>query len=427
MDDLQNKRVTVMGLGHFGGQIAAARFLIEQGAKVLVTDKQPADKLQDSIRQLEGLPITYRLGGHEVADFTSADLVVTSPAVPPTNHFLLAARSANVPITTEIQLLIERCPAPIIGVTGTKGKSTTTALLGQMLSTRHTTHVGGNIGKSLLLDLPRIETDHLVVLELSSFMLHYLADMKWSPHVAVLSMLAVDHTDWHGSADAYHNAKKNIVRHQTESDFTILAEDAPHCSDYAATTPGKVIWFRPDTPHFDLLIPGHHNQFNARAAFTAAHLFGITFDEAQRAIQNFPGLPHRLELVHEDKGVRYFNDSIATIPEAAVAALESFPPNRVIQIVGGSSKKKSNYQHLAAALKKRAKAVVCIGETGPEIASQLPQSNVIACKDLAAAVQRARDLAREGDIVLLSTGAASYDQFENFQQRGETFTRLARQ
>src|SRR5438105_3634492 len=194
---LQAKRVTVAGLGRFGGQIAAARWLVQQGAKVTVTDKESREKLAESVQQLSELPIQWRLGEHVKDDFTTADLIVASPAIPLSNEYLSAARAAGVPITTEIRLFIERCPAKIVGVTGTKGKSTTTAMLGRILKEKYTAWVGGNIGKSLLADLPQIQPDHLAVLELSSFMLEYLEEAEFSPHVAVVTMIAPDHLDRH--------------------------------------------------------------------------------------------------------------------------------------------------------------------------------------------------------------------------------------
>src|SRR5687767_4303187 len=169
MTDLSDKRVTVAGLGRFGGGIAVSRWLVQQGARVLVTDQAKADALIESVRQLDGLPIEFRLGEHREEDFAKADLVVASPAMPPGSPYLQAARANGVPVTTEIRLFVERCFARIVGVTGTKGKSTTTALLGEMLKQKHRTHVGGNIGKSLLFELPNIRKDDLVVLELSSF------------------------------------------------------------------------------------------------------------------------------------------------------------------------------------------------------------------------------------------------------------------
>src|SRR3954469_1921264 len=208
MHDVKGKRVTVFGLGHFGGGINVSKWLVQQGARVLVTDKESAKDLADSVKQLAGLPIEFRLGEHRVHDFTSADLVVISPAIPPTNELLLAAKRAGVPVTLEIQLFIERCPAKILGVTATKGKSTTSSMLGAMLRQKHTVHVGGNIGGSLLSELPRIEPHHLVVLELSSYMLEHLRPRKWSPHIGVVGMIGRDHLEWHGNEQAYVDAKK---------------------------------------------------------------------------------------------------------------------------------------------------------------------------------------------------------------------------
>jgi UDP-N-acetylmuramoylalanine--D-glutamate ligase len=427
MYEFRNKRVTVAGLGRFGGQIAAIKWLVEQGARVLVTDKEPAEKLAESVNQLENLPIHWRLGEHRLEDFVHTDLVVTSPAIPPHSQFLRAARQAQVPITTEIQLFIERCPARILAVTGTKGKSTTTAMLGRMLATRHTTHVGGNIGKPLVLELPNIKKTDLVVLEISSFMLEYLRAMEWSPHVAVVTMLAVDHVEWHGSAEAYIDAKKLIVRHQRPGDYAVLAESTPHTDELAQTTRAKVVRFNATGRRFDLLVPGEHNQFNSQAAFTAASIFGVTWQEAQDALKDFRGLPHRLQLVHEESGIRYFNDSIATVPQAAIAALESFPPNRVLQIVGGYDKGLS-FTEMCIALSHRAKAVLCIGKTGPKIGDlvrRAPGPAVHQCENLEAAMKLAKELAAPGDVVLLSTGCASYDQFANFEHRGRQFADLA--
>ena len=430
MEDYRNKRVTVAGLGRFGGNIAAARWLVEQGARVIVTDRSPAEKLTDSIKQLEELPIEWRLGEHRNEDFTSADCIVASPAIPPTNPYLAAARLAGVPIVTEIMLFIERCPATIIGVTGTKGKSTTTALLGQMLKTQFTTFVGGNIGRSLLPELKNIAKKDIVVLELSSFMLHYLREMKWSPPIAVMTMLATDHLDWHGTPEAYITDKRVILEFQRPDDFAVLNEDCPISS--AFVTNAKVIPFGTrGQKRFDLKIPGEHNQLNAQAAFTAAHLLGITWAAAQEAIQDFPGLPHRLALVHEANGVRYFDDSIATIPEAAVAALNAFPRKKVIQIVGGYDKGLP-FAAMCNELIERAKAVLCIGATGEKIADILTESqfqdaaSTHRCGDLTNAMKVAKQIAVSGDVVLLSTGCASYGQFTNFQERGDMFARLAK-
>jgi UDP-N-acetylmuramoylalanine--D-glutamate ligase len=419
--------VTVLGLGHFGGGIAVSRWLVQQGAIVTVCDQSPAEKLADSINQLAGLPIQFRLGPeqHE-ADFTQADLIVASPAVPPGNPLLQASRAAHVPMTTEMCLFVQRCPAPVIGVTGTKGKSTTSTLLHRMLSSERKTWLGGNIGKSLLFDLPEIKPDDLVVLELSSFMLEHLGAIQWSPHVAVVTMVSADHLDWHGSLTAYENGKRNIVRFQKPGDFAVLNSDNPVAARFADSTPAKVISFDSKTqPSFGLKLAGEHNQLNAQAAFAAARLFGINWETAQAAVGDFAGLPHRLQWVHEENGITYINDSISTIPEAAIAALKSFPSGKVIQIVGGSGKKDLPIDSLCQALHTHAKAVLCVGETAERIAANFSPSMAHLCHDLPTAIAKARSIATPGDIVLLSPGHPSYDQFTNFEARGAQFQRLA--
>ena len=427
--DLRGKRVTVAGLGHFGGNIAASRWLVEQGAAVTVTDMATAEKLADSVHQLDGLPITWRLGEHREHDFTKTDLVVASPAIPPTNPFLQAAAKAGVPVTTEIRLVVERCPATIIGVTGTKGKSTTTALLGEMLKTRHTTYVGGNIGGSLLFDLPKMKPSDVVLLELSSYMLEHLGALRWSPHVALVTMITADHLEWHGSFDKYVRAKANILAYQKPTDYAVMPEDNRPALTMADMSPGRVVLYGlKGRRRFELALPGEHNQTNAQGAFAAAQVMGVTWDDAQRAVRDFRGLPHRLQLVHERDGVRYVNDSIATIPESAVIALDCFPRGHVIQIVGGADKH-LDMTLLTKALAERAKAVLTIGKLGPKLAEQVRAAggrSVHECGDLATALTRANEIATSGDVVLLSTGCASYDQFTNFEQRGDTFARLAR-
>jgi UDP-N-acetylmuramoylalanine--D-glutamate ligase len=261
-------------------------------------------------------------------------------------------------------------------------------------------------------------------------MLAHLSELRWSPHVALVTMVSRDHVEWHGSLPAYIDAKKNIVRFQTADDFAVLNEQDPASSTFAAEAPGKIIFFGlKDRKKFDLLIPGVHNQLNAQGAFTAASIFGVDFTQAQQALADFVGLPHRLQLVHESAGVRFFNDSIATIPDAAVAALDSFPAKKVIQIVGGYGKDVP-IKAMCGALIERAKSVLCIGASGPLLADMLERSSsqsgaaIYRCGDLATAVTIAKQIAVSGDIVLLSPGFKSYDQFVNFEQRGDEFVKL---
>ncbi|HEY1685800.1 MAG TPA: UDP-N-acetylmuramoyl-L-alanine--D-glutamate ligase [Tepidisphaeraceae bacterium] len=430
--DFTNKRVTVAGLGRFGGSIAAARWFCQQGAKVLVTDQEKEEKLTKSMERLADLPIEWRLGGHREEDFIKTDLVVASPAIPPSNPFLVNARNAGVPITTEMKLFIERLPSDVktLAVTGTKGKSTTTTLLGMMLKTRYQVHLGGNIGKSLLFELPNIRQGDLVLLELSSFMLEYLRPLRWSPNVAVFTMISQDHLEWHGGLQGYLSAKGVLAESQGPEDFIVFNPENAPAAELAKQSRAQKVSFSGEK--FALRLPGAHNQLNAQAAFAAARCLGIEFDAAQAAVRDFGGLPHRLELVHEYGGVRYFNDSIATIPEAAIAALNAFEPLKVIQIVGGYDKHLDRAEMIKA-LDQRAKAILCIGAIGPAIATELAAIRhrqsppVHECGDLQTAMIVAKRLARPGDIVLLSTGFASYDQFSNFEERGNKFAESARQ
>lgn len=430
--DLAGTRVTVLGLGRFGGGIGVARWLCDRGAIVTVTDQDTADNLAGSLAQLEGLPIEFRLGGHDDRDFSDAHLVVTSPAVRPSHPMLAVARAAGVPITLEIRLFLEHCPPGVtfVGVTGTKGKSTTTALLGRMLERRRRAHVGGNLGGSMLAKLPETGEGDVVVLELSSFMLEHLAPMRWSPRVAVVTMVSQDHLDWHGDVERYHGAKRNLVRFQRPGDDAVLCEENEVSASFAADTPARpTLYGIEGRAPLLLRIAGRHNQLNAQAALAAAGRLGVSREEAQLGIAGFAGLPHRMQVVHESGGVTWVNDSIATIPEAAVAANKSFPAGRVIQIVGGSDKK-LDCGPMCRELAGACKAVLTIGEIGRRLASQLrsagPSGKVWECGDLNNAVAAAKAIAEPGDVVLLSTGTASYDQFNNFEERGAAFEELAK-
>ncbi len=417
--------MTVAGLGRFGGGIAVARWLVEQGAKVLVTDRDSAEKLRSSVDQLAGVPIEFILGEHRDSDFTSCDLLVVSPAIPPTQPHLRAAIAAGVPVTTEIALFAERCNATCVGVTGTKGKSTTTTLLHRMLAPGRRTWLGGNIGVSLLDKLHRIAADDIVVLELSSFMLHWLGHARWSPRLAVLTMIGRDHLDWHGSLDAYHHAKANLLRFQSAGDAVVFDPLHEHSAAIAATSRGTPLPIESQLRQpLNLKLPGPHNQRNAHLALRAAKFFGVDFHTAQRAVEDFPGLPHRLEVVHEHTGIRWVNDSIATIPEAAVAANHAFDAGRVIQIVGGYDKG-LDMTAMCGELAKRCKHVFTIGTLGPSLAELIGPSATHA-GTLDHAARAAAAIAEPGDVILLSTGCASYDQFAHFEQRGQAFAALAR-
>ncbi|MHC4997362.1 MAG: Mur ligase family protein, partial [Planctomycetota bacterium] len=305
MLDLDGKRVVIMGLGRFGGGVGAARFCCQQGADTLVTDLLDEHALAESLEKLDGLDLQFRLGEHAVSDFIAADVVLVNPAVDPRrNRYIHAAREASVTLTTEIQLLIERLDRQrVIAVTGTTGKSTTTAMIGHILQKTYTegaTHVGGNIGHSLLPHLHQIAPEDWVVLELSSFMLESITD--WSPHIAVVTNLTDNHLDRHETMEAYAAAKQNILRSQTPDDFAILGEPVANWSVY---TLGRS---RVVTEPFDA------------------------------ALADFSGLEHRLQFVGEHNGVKYYNDSKCTTPDAAVLALDAFETGTAHIILGGYDK-----------------------------------------------------------------------------------------
>ncbi len=305
---------------------------------------------------------------------------MVNPAVPKEMELLKAAARAGVRRTSEINLFIERCPARIVGITGSVGKSTTTAMIGEILRRKYTTHVGGNIGGSLLESLPTIGQGDIVVLELSSFQLEDLPIIAMSPQVAVVTNLKPNHLDRHGTMEAYGEAKKNIFRFQGKDDVLVLNADDPATAGWAKEAPGRVEFFgekkkgdwllklnrplqsrglstqppsnniivyseseiKPEYEEkckpFELLVPGAHNQVNAQAAWAAVRQLGVDRPTAQAALREFKGLAHRLELVCERDGVRYFNDSKCTTPEGAMVAMESFEPRRVVMIVGGYDK-----------------------------------------------------------------------------------------
>jgi UDP-N-acetylmuramoylalanine--D-glutamate ligase len=445
IQDWHDKRVTVMGLGRFGGGVGVTRWLARNGAKVLVTDKAPADTLRDSLDEIAGLDVELRLGEHVERDFRETELVVVSPAVPDASPFLQAARDARVPVTTEINLFVERCPARCVGVTGSVGKSTITAMIGHVLErtlTDRRVWVGGNVGRSLLEDLGEMTADDLVVLELSSFQLARTPMVRWSPHVAVITNISPNHLDWHGTYEAYVAAKLAIVQFQDRNrDTVILGDDAELRRHFNASfDDGPGVWrygLDGDTPaaqrgrqrlrwkDVQLGVPGRHNRENAAAALTVAHVLGIEADAAGAALATFAGLPHRLQRVAVRDGVAYYNDSKSTTPEAAITAMNALDAPLLI-ILGGYDK---NIDLTAAAERaaKRAKFAACIGQTGSRLVDAVRQAGGSAelFESLAAAVAACRQRAAPGDAILLSPACASWDMFIDYRQRGEEFTHLA--
>ncbi len=420
-DDLSATRITVMGLGRFGGGVGVSRWLAEAGADVLITDLARGEDLSESIAQIRDLidrgTVRMRLGEHNVSDFTNCDLVVANPAVPKpwTNRYLRSAEAAGIRVTTEIRLLMERLdPKQVIGVTGTAGKSTTTAMIHHILiGVGKQAHLGGNIGGSLLLQLNRIAPSDPVVVELSSAMLYWLGRgvghaeaPGMSPQVAVLTNIEPNHLDWHGSIEHYRQSKRNVFAYQDVGTSQIITAD-----------------LEPPAVRIPLKIPGEHSQRNAMTAIAAARCTAdITFEEAAALLGNFPGLPHRMQLAIERDGMRFYNDSKSTTPKATLLAVDSFDDARRVHLIAGGYDKKIDLSTISK-LAERLAGLYTVGQTGQMIATAVVNgtAHVEHCETLDVAVEHAMARMRANDVLLLSPGCASWDQFDNYEKRGDAF------
>ena len=451
----KDKKVTVMGLGLFGGGVGAAKFLVSQGADVMVTDLKSAEELSASLKLLNGLPVKFRLGKHSEEDFADADMLVVNPAVPDDSSFLQIACDNNVHIDSELNIFFRFVPAPVIGITGSNGKSTTTSLLGEMLKEAGIkTWVGGNIGVSLLEHLDEIRSDDVVVLEISSFQLELLSGIEMSPHISIVTNIAPNHLDRHKTMENYIDSKKTIIHYQTEDDYTILNYDDPALREWEGECKSHILWFSAtkELEHGAFLkdneiiinhnskrnvipcptqtnIKGIHNRQNIMAASYAAIAMHADAGSIKNAIAGFTGLEHRLEYVNTINEVQYYNDSKATTPEAAIAGIKAFDSPTIL-IAGGYNKKVSLSQ-FARECTKNTKYVILVGETANNI-QELIQSvkdekaepEVYVATSLDESVRKAYEIAEDGDVVLLSPACASYGMFTNYEERGKKFKEL---
>lgn len=388
-----------MGLGAFGGGEGLVRYLAGEGAIVTVTDRGAGTALP-------GVPATFHFGGHRPEHF--GDLVFVNPAVPDDSPFL-----AGRDLDTEINLFIKRCPARrIVGVTGSAGKTTTTHLIGACLrDAGERVWVGGNTGGSLLLSLSEVREDDIVVLELSSFQLERIRPLEWSPRVAVVTNLAPNHLDRHGSMEAYRRAKETIADFQREGDVAVVNEPG-------FATRGRRVGFDPVEIPGRLLL-GRHNLSNMAAASAAVEaLLGPR--DLRGTLASFPPVEHRLEWIARRRAVDYYNDSKATTPEATIASLDALD-GPVVLIAGGSDKG-VGFDALGDAIARRARAVVLTGPTAPAIEAAVgARTRVVRAADMGEAVRAAAASAEPGDRILLSPACASYDRYRNFVERGRAF------
>ena len=455
----ENKKVGILGCGVEG--VSSAKYLKEKGAHVWLLDKKKKEHIEQRfVSELEALGVQFVLGDTYLQDLSQYDVIVRSPGIKRATPELLQAEKLGVQITSQTNLFFEVCPCPIIGVTGTKGKGTTASLIHEMLiSAGKDAYLGGNIGMPPLDFLEKLTTESQVVLELSSFQLQ---DLQRSPHIAVMLMITSEHLDYHTDLAEYVDAKRNILRFQNAEDFAVLNRDYLATNESDIETVGKVffvsrerevaqgcfikdgaLWIRSNEGFSqstndgvsrekkiiaieDILLPGKHNLENICAAVMAATLAGASKEAIVNTLRTFTGLEHRLELVRELDGVRYYDDSFSTTPETAVAAIESFTASEIL-ILGGSSKN-SDFSELGKILRnaKNIKAIIGIGDEWFAIKEQMGtvSSDVLLIEgahDMKTIIAAAAKIAKSGDVVLLSPACASFGMFKNYKDRGEQF------
>lgn len=459
MINLKDQRILIFGLGVHGGGIGVAKWLVKQGARVTVTDLKTAEQLQSSLDALRDLPIEYILGEHREQDFLNADLIVRNPAVPRESKWLQFAREHGIPVEMEMSLFVERLPrgmVQVIGITGTKGKTTTTLMTGAILkSANPKTVVAGNLRVSALELLDQIDAETPVVLELSSWQLEAFPSHEISPHIAAITNIVPDHLNRYRDMDDYADAKRIIFRYQQPDDFVVLNFDNRILTRLLRSF-GKTVWTSATRPlkegtyregewlvwnwggatqkilrANELRVPGEHNIANALTAIALASVWGATPEQIANALREFRGIEHRQEFVREIGGVRYINDTTATAPAAAIVAIETFAPTaKGIVLIAGGADKSLDFAEMARAIVSKVRAVILLeGSATDKLASAIHaaggESLIVGTFDrLIVAVERAKEIAREGEIVLLSPGCASFGMFANEFERGEKFKKL---
>lgn len=464
MLDLRGKKVLVFGLGVNGGGLGVARFMLERGAEVRVTDLKTAAQLGDSLEQLAGQEVGYTLGEHRRDDFEWADLIVRNQAVPRESDWLKLARELGKPVEMEVSLFFQLCPSKnTIGITGTKGKTTTTTLTGAIMQAwRPDTVVGGNIsGQPPLGLLPHIKEDTWVVLELSSWQLEGTDEIGVGPHIAAWLNLSPDHLNRYDGMDDYAEAKFAIFKHQKPGDFAIINIDDPIVSryeeripggvrllrfgemltcqgqgaflagdriilDYVKANYGKIDW-ELDGPPF---LVGRHNLLNASAAALIASLAGAGYDSISRAIREFRGVPHRMEPVREVGGVLFINDTTSTTPASTIANLGAL--NGKVRLLAGGSDKKLEFEELAAFVASKPDVTVYLldGSATDKMQRAMRDAGATIAgrfDNFAQAIQTAYADTQPGETVLLSPATASFGMFANEFDRGEQFRAIVGQ
>jgi UDP-N-acetylmuramoylalanine--D-glutamate ligase len=452
--DLNGKRVLVVGLGKSG--VASALFLKARGAQVTVSDTKSGDELRNEIPVLLDHGITVETGKHGDRTFRGQDLIVVSPGVPVDAPPLVQARALGEAVIGEVELAAQFLPGPIVAITGSNGKTTTTTLIGEIMTAAgFPALVGGNIGTPAISLADRAKPETVIVLEISSFQLETIRTFR--PKVAVVLNVTPDHLDRHRTFEVYVDAKARIFENQQSGDFAVLNADDPTCVAMASRTRAQVYWFsrqkevqqgawvrdgnvvfrdgrgdhnaqqREVMQVSEVPLKGAHNLENVLAAVCASALMGCAPDKIRQAVRDFKAVEHRLEFVATIRGVDYYNDSKATNVDATIKALESFPSN--IHLILGGKDKGTDYTVLNELLRQRVKRVYTIGAAAAKIEAQIAPSKsggpeIVHAETLENATRTASAAAQPGDVVLLAPACASFDQFKNYEHRGKAFKEI---
>ncbi|MFC1608662.1 UDP-N-acetylmuramoyl-L-alanine--D-glutamate ligase [Patescibacteria group bacterium] len=458
---LKGKKITVFGLGLLGGGVGTVKFLVKHGARVIVTDSKSKEELEPSLEKLKGLKnIEYVLGHQRVEDFTNVDMVIKNPLIPWTNKQIKLALDKKIPVEMDSSLFFKMCKRPIIGVTGTKGKTTVSTMIYDLLKLSKKNPIKVGISTVSVLDkLEELKKDSVVVFELSSWRLSALKYAKISPHIAVMKNILPDHLNYYKSMKEYIADKSNIFKFQTPKDWLIANFDDDTVLELSKDVSSQVMGFsrepiREGVSVFmdgedmylnngndnkkivsvkDLKIVGDHNISNVMAAVGAVYAYGVDLDMIKKKVTSLKGVEHRLELVREVSGVKYYNDTAATIPQAAISAINSFDQN--IVLIAGGNDKNLDFTELSKAIINKVNGLILIkgtatdklaGQIKKDLAAEGLEGKVDIVDSMDKAVEKAYRFAEKGDVVLLSPGAASFGVFKNEFDRGEKFIKAVK-
>ena len=461
-EDLKNKKITIMGLGLNQGGLGVTRFLAKAGAQILVTDLKTEEELEPSLEKLKNFDVRYILGRHREEDFINTDMVIQNPAVPHNSKYLKIARKHKIPIKTDLDLFFQLCPSKnIIAVAGTKGKSTVSQLIYHIFKEAQKDIIlAGNIGISVLDILEKITPQTWIILEISTWQMEGMKNHKFRPQTAVLTNILPDHLDRYPNYKEYARSEKLIFQHQNPNDNLVVNYDNEETIKIKKETRLPIYWFSTkekiepgcylenDELVFqleghktvfakisDLPLPGSHNLENILAASTVGFIHNIPGEIILKALKKFPGIPYRLEFIGEFRGIKFYNDTCATTPEATLAALESFPKQPIVLILGGKDKK-LNYENFGIAIEQNKKIRKIILLQHPDydaslkilsaLKNHLNSEKIIQTYNLKVGVEIALQQAQKNDLILLSPAAASFGMFKNEFDRGDQFNNIVR-